>query len=246
MQNRENFVRSVRNSKAVRVAATTIGLVVVSLTLTACKPSKEVQASRAAYAATCYGTPLRTLEARDKAFNDGYDIDRNFDCITKASYQAVTEARAQWTAANTPEAKAQRAAEREKMIAKENAKRAEDAEREALARASVVPPPPLVLRPVDVNTASESELAAVISVSAKTAATIVAERTKRPFTDWADVVNRVVGLSQAQSALYASVSGLTVNGKSLDGAPPDAQFAASLKARDERFAASLKANDERK
>jgi DNA uptake protein ComE-like DNA-binding protein len=220
---------SVSNVAPTRVVATSIGLMVVSCALTACKPSKELEGSRAAYAVACYGTPLRTNEARNQAREDGYDINRDFDCISKASYQAVTEAQGKWNAANTPEAKAQRAAEREKMVAEAKVKGAEEAEREATARLTAVPLPPLVLRPVDVNTASEAELAAVVSMSSDVAAKIVAERAKRRFNDWADLVNRVVGVSQAQTAVYASVCGLNVNGQSLDGAPPDGLKAAFIK-----------------
>jgi hypothetical protein len=40
--------------------------------------------------------------------------------------------------------------------------------------------------------------------------------------------NRVIGLSAAQTAVYASICGLNVDGKSLDGAPPNAAMAASI------------------
>jgi hypothetical protein len=51
------------------------------------------------------------------------------------------------------------------------------------------------------------------------AAQVIAERNKRHFSDWADLVNRVTGLSSAQSAVLASSCGLSVDGKILYGAP---------------------------
>jgi hypothetical protein len=61
--------------------------------------------------------------------------------------------KARWEAANTPEAIAQRKAEREKMAAEEQTLRANsiDSQKDAL------PLPQFILRSVDVNTATESE-----------------------------------------------------------------------------------------
>jgi DNA uptake protein ComE-like DNA-binding protein len=201
------------------------------IALSACSQSEELEASRAAYAATCHGTPLRTIEARNKASEDGYNINREFDCIDKASYVAVTDASAKWKAANTPEAIALREAARAKEIADAQALRTAAAERERAEARPLDVPPTIVLRAVDVNTATESELANVISVGPTVAARVVAERKVRRFSGWPDLVHRVVGLSQAQSAVYASVCGLTVDGKSLDGAPPDAVAAGVLSKR---------------
>jgi DNA uptake protein ComE-like DNA-binding protein len=205
-----------------------------TVALSGCSPTKELEASRAAYAAACHGTPLRTLEARNKASEDGYNINREFDCIDKASYVAVTDASAKWQAANTPEAIALREAVRAKEIADAQALRTAAAERERVEARPPDVPPVIVLRAVDVNTATESELANVISVGPTVAARVVAERQKRRFSGWPDLVNRVVGLSQAQSAVYASVCGLTVDGNSLDGAPPDAVVAALISKRYQR------------
>ena len=84
---------------------------------------------------------------------------------------------------------------------------------------------PVDLRAVDANTATRAELAAIVSMSEEVAGQIVAARSERPFRDWADLVARVVGLSAAQPAAFASICGLTVNGESLLGAPPDALMA---------------------
>jgi hypothetical protein len=87
------------------------------------------------------------------------------------------------------------------------------------------------VRLVGANSASESELAAIASADSSVAAQVIAERAKRPFSNWADLVNRITGLSSAQTAFHASVSGLTVDGNSLAGALPDPVMAARLQAR---------------
>lgn len=195
-----------------------------SLLIAGCsRPSEE---STAAYQAACHGPPLRDIELRNKAMEDGYYINPRYHCIDKASFVEVNEQRAKWQAANTPEAIARRGAQ----LAEEHARDREQRTRElAAARTSIPEPPPaIVLHSVDVNAATEAEIASVISVGPEVAAQIIAERNKRRFDSWADLVSRVVGLSAAQPAVYASTSGLTVNGKSLDGAPPDAAMAAAI------------------
>ena len=71
--------------------------------------------------------------------------------------------------------------------------------------------PGVVLRNIDVNTATEADIAGVISVGPEVAAQVLVERNKRRFSDWADLVTRVVGLGAAQPAAYASICGLTVD-----------------------------------
>lgn len=198
--------------------------ILTALMLSACsQPIEETPA----YQAACHGAPLRTPEKRNQAMEDSYSINRQFDCIDKASFAAVEEQRAQWEAANTPEAKAKREAE---FTAQRERDRAERELREAEAAANQQPEelPLIVLSSVDVNTASEEEIAGVISIGPNTAAEVIAERNKRPFKDWTDLVYRVVGLSQAQPAAFASICGLNVNGKSLEGAAPDPLVAAHI------------------
>ncbi len=187
--------------------------------------SKRIEESPA-YQAACQGSPLRTVELRNKAMEDGYDINRQYNCIDKASYVAVAEARARWAAANTPEAIAKRRAEFEEQKALYAEQREREREAEASQATEVLPT--IVLRDVDVNTATEEDIANVISVGHNVAAQIIEERDKRRFDDWADLVHRVVGLGAAQTAYYASVCGLNVDGRSLDGAPPDAAVAAAI------------------
>lgn len=195
------------------------------LLLSAC--SERVEES-AAYKAACEGAPLRNVEEREQALVKGYVINGRYDCIDKASYAAVAAQKAEWEAAHTPEAIAKRQAEFEQRKARDAERHAREAEAEAAAQRAEAKPAAVVLHPVDVNTATEAELAAVISIGPQTAAQIVAERSKHRFADWADVVHRVVALSAAQTAVYASICGLTVNGKSLDGAPPDGAMAAMI------------------
>jgi DNA uptake protein ComE-like DNA-binding protein len=180
------------------------------------------------YKAACHGPPLRNIEQRNQAQEDGYEINRRFDCIDKASFASVSEQKARVAAANTPEAIAQREEERARWYAEQRA-RANAAEGGSEGAAGNASPPPVVR--LDVNTASESELAGIPSIGTSEAAEIVKLRVERPFDNWADLVHRVVGLSAAQSAVYASTCGLTVNGESLLGAPPDAVMAANLRER---------------
>ena len=188
-------------------------------------PSTEFDPSPE-YAAACHGPPLRTMANRYKAEEDGYFVNRQFDCIDKVSYEAEAKWRAQSAAANTPEALAR---QREEFAAAD-ARRAAERERELAAEAAAeeASRPQLVLRRVDANTASLADITSVISVGPEVAAQVVTERTMRRFASWDDMVARVAGLSAAQSALYASVSGLTVDGRSMDGAPVRPDIAALI------------------
>lgn len=82
---------------------------------------------------------------------------------------------------------------------------------------------------VEINKATKADLLSVVSENI--AGQILQEREKGRFLHWPDVVRRVVGLSAAQTAVMASISGLTVDGKSLDGAAPDSALAAMMKSR---------------
>jgi hypothetical protein len=198
--------------------------ILASLFLNGCaKPVEQTPE----YLAACEGPPLRDVGMINQAMEDGYDINRHFRCIDKASFLAKKERHARWLAANTPEAKAKREAEFEALKARG---REEQALREANeAKLAALKPLPVVLHKVDVNTAGEAELAEVISIGAQTAAQIVAARKVRRFEHWPDLVRRVISLSAAQPAAFASICGLTVNGKSLAGAAPDATMAAAIR-----------------
>jgi DNA uptake protein ComE-like DNA-binding protein len=201
-----------------------IALTALILLCAGCSPRIE---DTAEYQAICHGPPLRNAAEHEKAQEDGYDINRRFDCITKDSYAAIQEGKARWETANTPEAKAKRQAELDEQHARYMAEQ----QHEAAKPESEPPLPKVVLKPVDVNSASEADIAAVISIGPQLAAQIVAERDKHRFSNWSDLVARVVGLGAARPAAFASVCGLTVNGQSLDGAPPNADLAASIQQR---------------
>lgn len=203
--------------RAIPSVPTTAITAALCLMMSACSHDASVSPE---YQAACHGEPLRTIEERNQALEDGYLVHPQFHCITRASHLAMEEAKAQREAWRSAEAVARRNAEAEAR----DAQRAQDRERR---RAEAEQPlPTYELREVDANTASESAIAAVCSIGADTAADIVRERNNAgPFADWADLVHRVVGVSSAQNAVFASTCGLKVSGKSLDGAPPDAQGA---------------------
>ena len=203
----------------------TILVTVLSMSLMVASCSEKIEDS-AAYQAACQGPPLRTVELRNMAMEDGYDINRQYNCIDKASFVAENERRAKWEAANTPEAIARRMAEFADLRARDVQQQARKATAEDTQTKEALPN--IVLRDIDVNTATEEEIASVISISSATVAQIIEERNKRRFNDWADLVQRVIGLSAAQTAVYASICGLNVDGKSLEGAPPNAEIAASI------------------
>lgn len=196
--------------------------------------SNEREQDQADYQAVCQGPPLRTVEERNKAMEDGYNISFRYGCIEKASFVAVNEQKAKWEAANTPEALAKRKAELMEQRARDEEERARKAAA-AEERKAPAALPDIVLREVDANTAAEADIASVISVGPTVAAQIVEERAKRRFNDWADLIHRVVGLSAAQTAVYASLCGLNVNGKSLDGAPPNPTMAALIYQKYQRY-----------
>ena len=197
-----------------------------SLVLVACKPQRSPE-----YLAACEGPPLGSAEKRQAAMEAG-TYNRRFDCIDKAALAQDKEQKARYAAANTPEARAQKEAEY-KAGAEEARVRAAAREEEEKRIAAAAPK--YVMRRVEINTATAEEIAYLPTLSAEVGARIVAERSKGRFKDWEDVVRRVAELSQAQSAAYASSSGLTVNGESLSGAPADERIAAAIAERFRRY-----------
>ncbi len=101
-------------------------LAILTVTLSACFAAigcsnTETGDADSDVRAACEGPPLRNLEARNQAMEDGYTINPRYNCIDKNSFASVKEQRERWEAANTPEAKAQIAMDREKKIAQERA-----------------------------------------------------------------------------------------------------------------------------
>ena len=210
-----------------RAARRRIALAALLPALVACGPRGHSEG----YLAACHGEPLATPEAREEAMVEGYEIRPGYDCIAKESWAAVQAEKARWAAANTPQAKAEREARRQAEHAEAMRATAERRRSESAVPPMLAKPEPIDITPVDVNTASEARLAAVVSLDAEVAAQIVAARRERPFADWDDLVARVAGLGSAQTAAFASVCGLTVNGDSLSGAPPDVYMALQIRKR---------------
>jgi len=71
---------------------------------------------------------------------------------------------------------------------------------------------------VDANTATQAELEAVKGIGPSISSKIIEERKKAPFKDWQDMVTRVKGVGETNSAKF-STAGLTVNGAAFAGAP---------------------------
>lgn len=187
--------------------------------------SKSIEESPG-YRAACHGPPLRSAEKRNEAMENGYSIHPEYHCVERASYADIERQRAEWKTANSPEAIAAREADFRAQRQREQAERARRAHTDVAP--STASTPTVELREVDVNSASTAQIASVISIGGDLAERIVEERSKRPFTDWADLVVRVDGLRAARSAAEASMCGLTVNGHSLEGAPPDPTMAALI------------------
>ena len=206
-----------------------VAILSTTLLMVSCSKTQDSQA----YQAACHGEPLRTLEQRNQAMEDGYLINEQFRCIDKASYMAVNEQEAKWRAANTPEAIAKRMRDLAKQREIDMQQRALEAEERARQDATeesrlAEAMQNIVIRDVDINTATADEIAEVISVGHEAATKIIEERNKRRFRDWADLVYRVNHFGSAKNALFASTCGLNVDGKSLEGAPPDARMAANI------------------
>lgn len=68
-----------------------ITTLLIGLMIASCFKKME---DSAAYQAACQGPPLRTVELRNKAMEDGYDINRQYNCTDKASFVAENERRA--------------------------------------------------------------------------------------------------------------------------------------------------------
>jgi competence protein ComEA len=87
-----------------------------------------------------------------------------------------------------------------------------------LAIATLVATMGFAMAQVDVNKADAAALDGIKGIGPKTSKAIIDERTKGgPFKDWSDFEKRVQGVGE-KSAKKLSTAGLTVSGKSLEGA----------------------------
>ena len=71
---------------------------------------------------------------------------------------------------------------------------------------------------LEINLASEAELDSVRGMGPAMSRAILAERQVKPFSDWADLMQRVKGIRSASAERFAA-QGLTVNGQSWSAAP---------------------------
>jgi len=94
---------------------------------------------------------------------------------------------------------------------------------------------------VDVNKADAAALDSVKGVGPAMSKTIIDERAKGEFKDWADFQKRVKGVGEKRAAKL-SEAGLQVNGKSKEGAPMAAHSGAPTAKADEKAAKPAKAS----
>ena len=82
---------------------------------------------------------------------------------------------------------------------------------------------------VEVNSADPSQLESIKGIGPGLSGKIVAERKQGAFKDWSDFEARVAGVGDKNAAGF-SRNGLTVGGKSKDGAVPGSDQAAAARA----------------
>ncbi len=97
---------------------------------------------------------------------------------------------------------------------------------------------------VDVNKADLAGLETVKGIGPAIAGKIVDERKKSPFKDWADLIERVSGIGDANGAKF-SAGGLTVNGAPFKAAPAKAPTPDAKKDVAKPAAAPAKASDKK-
>ena len=110
-----------------------------------------------------------------------------------------------------------------------------------LAFATLVASMSFAFAQVDVNKADAAALDSVKGVGPAMSKTIIAERAKGEFKDWADFQKRVKGVGEKRAAKL-SEAGLQVNGKSKEGAPMAAHSGAPTAKADEKAAKPAKAS----
>jgi len=74
---------------------------------------------------------------------------------------------------------------------------------------------------LEINQASEAELDSVRGMGPAMSRAILAERERKPFADWTDLMRRVKGIRSASAERF-SAQGLTVNGQTWS-TPPSAK-----------------------
>jgi DNA uptake protein ComE-like DNA-binding protein len=195
-----------------------IGGVLISMLMFKCSRHYLGQAQEEAddYASKCHGRPLGSPEQRDQAMQDGYEILRGYDCISKQSYDQMAEYRAE-AARNPRPARAGDEAKKAATMARPDVLTPEPAFGGASGRkqhAKQVPP-------VDANTAGRVELTDVTGLDSALVEQILDRRSEGQFKDWDDLLQRVAGMRVANRAALVSAGGLRVHGQSYVGKPSD-------------------------
>ena len=187
--------------------------ILLGITISSCTKIDD-----SAYEAACHGDSL-TAATRTEAIENGWQINEGYDCVDKASYD-------KWAAAFPPKNLATETSsisDKQEKAKVDRTKEPTDREQyiaEAIANMNT--------RPVEANTAYYFELGNIVGVGDEAGGQILQAREKRLFTDWDDLLTRVPVFKVAQTAHNASISGMTVNGKSLPGANPNAKAAAAI------------------
>jgi len=170
----------------------------------------KAQEATDAYAEACHGRPLGGPAERNQAMEDGYEINLVYDCISKRSYEEMAAASAQRgpTRAN-PGAQARAAA----TMARPDLLGADPSEQSGeKSKAGMV-------RAVDANTATRTELTDVSGLDSALVEQILDTRSGGAFASWDDLIKRVDGLGVANRAALVSAGGLRVNGQAYTGTP---------------------------
>jgi hypothetical protein len=176
----------------------------------------KVQSS--GFKAACHGDEL-TAATETLAIENGWQINGAYNCVDKTSYD-------KWAAALSPEEikdVMSSFSDKQEKAKDDRAQELIDNEQyiaEALANMNT--------QPVEANTAEWFELGNIIGVGDEAGTQIMQAREKRLFTDWDDLLTRVPVFKVANTAHDASISGMTVNGKSLPGADQDPKASAAL------------------
>lgn len=85
-------------------ALTVLGFLLGAVVVTVGVVQRNARTPSPEMAAACEGGALRDVQARQQALEDGYDINRQYDCIDKASFQAVQAQKKAWLAAQAERA----------------------------------------------------------------------------------------------------------------------------------------------
>lgn len=173
----------------------------------------KAQMETDAYAQACHGRPLGGPAQRQQAMEEGYEINMEYDCISKRSYEEMAEASSRRGPSRVnPGAQARAAAT---MARPDLVGADQDGSKSETG----------TIRQVDVNTATRTELTDVSGLDSALVEQILDKRSTGAFANWDDLIKRADGLNQSNRAALVSAGGLRVNGQAYvatQAAPPAA------------------------